>query len=284
MKDCRWFLLSTLIVLSPFACESALYPASVSSALTKRESSISEIKKRQIICALAAFDTIQSPEVIYVSCPITSGNRLYAYMDAQGFSSYEEAKRDGEAFFQHVILPNIQESERASLLLAHQSSGVVISPTAFEKRFQGKEDRWEQDEFMSMWISMIHAKVTQIVLLNGWEYSSGASEEYLTAVLMQMGFTERSNIAILDAQGQSISLDQGIELLYRALVDLEERKLASKKLAELLASLFEAEEIYVQQGLTTIEYDYNLLQKLKSSTQELFQKSYPDLLPLLERI
>ena len=191
---------------------------------------LSEEQKGQVVCALAAFNTITAKEVIYVSTPITSGKRLYDYMEAKGFATIEEAKKDWKGFVLNVITPNIEESERTSAKFALETDGAVIAPTAFEKRFHGNRvGTWGQDTFMSMWLALLEEHVTHLVMLDGWHYSNGASEEYVQAV--------KKGILITDAGGNKITLDQGVQLLQKALDDIHGRDLKAPVLVEVLAEL-----------------------------------------------
>jgi hypothetical protein len=207
-----------------------------------RESLISEGSKLQVQCVLNAFETVKAKEIVYVSSPITSGKRLYEYMDAFGFQTAEEARRDRDLFLHHVMLTNIAEGERTSNALALQIEGVVIAPTSFENQMVKS---WGYPEFMSLWLSLIEKKVTKMVLLDGWHYSNGSSEEFMWAVLMQMGFLSRSDIEIVDMRGNILTLDQGISLLLSAWHDLRARGMTPQVTTKVLQTLLDAEEHYV---------------------------------------
>ena len=253
--------------------------------LGKHSSSISDDCKIQIQCALDAFNTVKAKKIVYVSTPITSGKRLYDYMDANGYKTLQDVRGDREAFFQHVVSPNIEKSERVSSALSKQVDGVVIAPTAFENgRHSQKLEAWGQHEFMSMWLSLIDQKVTNLVMLDGWQYSNGSGEEYLWAAMMQMGFAARSDIEIVDEQGTMLNLDKGIKLLYDAFTDVHSRGLKPKNMAETLAALIESEQCYFNKSHSDHTrthmpaYDRTEIKTIADELHMIFAKDYPELL------
>lgn len=87
---------------------------------------------------------------------------------------------------------------------------------------------------MSMWLSVIENSVTRIVMIDGWEYSNGAAEEFLWAILMQQGCTSRANIEIFDEKGEPLTLERGKLLLRNALADMRQRGLTAKTLEDVI--------------------------------------------------
>jgi len=235
MKKISIYCLSVFFAITtPSFSKEAISKETIINMVAKRDATISEERMLQIKSALAAFGSIKAKRIVYISSPITSGKRLYDYMDAHGYRTIEEAKNDWDQFFRSVMLPNIEEGAKTSTLLAGQIDGVVIAPTSFENQ---KVRTWGQNEFMSMWLSVIEEKVTEIVMLDGWQYSNGSSEEYLWAVLMQHGLTSRTNIEIVDAKGDKITLEQGREYLSDALVDMQRRGIKATVTEEVLSIL-----------------------------------------------
>jgi hypothetical protein len=171
-------------------------------------------------------------------------------MDAKGFKTPEEAKKDRGEFFKNVISPNIEEGVQLSRDWAQKIDGAVIAPAEFEKCRGLKGTKWGQDAFMGMWLGAIDEKVTVMVMTDGWQYSDGAGEEYLQAVLMKMGRRGRNDIEILDARGAELTLEQGVQLLANAFQDLHARGLNPRNMAATLARLIEAEYRY------SVEQDY----------------------------
>lgn len=216
--------------------------------IAKRTDDSKEEHRLQADFASAAYDTLVADNFVYISLPITSGPKLLEYMEERGFKTLAEAAADKEAFFKSVVAPNLQNGLKVSGEWSAKIDGVVIAPTEFEKRLRGNENiGWGQDDYMGMWLPLIDKKVTHIVMLDGWQYSNGAGEEYLQAVLMQMGRRPRSNIDITDAQGTPLPLDKGIRMVAEAYKDMHSRGLKSRNIAETLFLLLESEERFSHQ-------------------------------------
>lgn len=212
--------------------------------ILERTSNLPQENKLQAQFALAAFATIKAKNVTYVSVPITSGPRLYDFMDKHGFKTMQEAKADHALFLKEVIEPNMAQGVKGSAFWAEKLHGTVIAPAEFDGRLyrQWGKVHWGPDDFMGMWIPLIDEKVTNMAMLDGWHYSNGSGEEYLQAVLMQMGRRPRNDITITDAEtGASLKLDEGIELMATAFKDVLSRGIKPKNMAETLGILLEAE-------------------------------------------
>lgn len=219
-------------------------------AVPQRTDSLPDDHKLQVQFALGAFGCVMADKIVYVSVPVTSGKRLYEYMDKNGFKTPEEAKKDRKAFFDNVISANIEEGVNLSKAWAKKTAGAVIAPAEFEKCRGLKGAKWGQDAFMGMWLGVIDDKVTTMVMTDGWQYSDGAGEEYLQAVLMKMGRRARNDVEILDAQGNEVTLEKGVQLLWDAFEDLRARGLKPRNMAQTLACLISAELRY------SVEQDY----------------------------
>lgn len=194
--------------------------------------------------ALAAFATIKAKNITYVSVPITSGPRLYDFMDRHGFKTMAEARADHALFLKEVIEPNMAKGVEGSEVWREKLHGTVIAPAEFDGRLYrawGKV-HWNADDFMGMWVPLIDEKVTNMALLDGWQYSNGCGEEYLQAVLIQMGRRDRNNMTIMDAEeGRAMPLHEGIKLMADAFKDVLGRGIRPTNMAETLGILIEAE-------------------------------------------
>jgi hypothetical protein len=250
--------------------------------------------------ALAAFSTIKAENLVYVSVPITSGPRLYEYMHKMGFKTPDEAKKDHDEFFKHVVQPNLADGVRESEAWTHKINGAVVAPAEFEKRLRGKEVlEWGQDDFMGMWIPLIDEKITDMVMLNGWEYSNGSGEEYLQAVLMQMGRRPRNNMDIVDQKGDVLPLDKGIEMVANAYKHVTSLGLKPRNMAETLSLLLEAEERFAAEqatgrapetrpneqrpGPNVPAYDSKKVETIRREMLPRIAKDFPDIQGILER-
>lgn len=250
--------------------------------------------------AMAAFATLKAGQVAYISVPITSGRRLYDYMDKNGFKTPAEAMADHDAFFEHVVKPNLAAGIAASETWDRKIDGIVLAPAEFEKRLRGNNIvNWGQDDFMGMWIRLIDEKITHMVMSDGWEYSNGAGEEYLQAALMQMGRGTRSDIKIVDVEGNDLTLGQGIALMAKAFIDVNKRGLRPRNMAETIGILLETEQRYnfekqfgksaephggaVIANDTLPAYDRRDIVALGREVRAILDKHYPDIIPTLKK-
>lgn len=257
--------------------------------------------KIQAHFAISAFNTLKAKEIAYISVPITSGRRLYDYMQQKGFKTQAEAKADRQAFYDHVMGPNFAAAIAQSEAWTDKINGAVIAPAEFEKRLHKNGIyNWGQDDYMGMWVQMIEDKVTHMVMTDGWEYSNGSGEEYLLAVLMQMGRCKRTDMKILDGDGKPLTLDRGIELLSNAFVELNGRGIRTRNMAETLSILFEAEQRYAFERTfaasaepdgriktaqdTVPAYNRATVKKAAASVKNIMQTHYPDIAPTLAKV
>jgi hypothetical protein len=277
--------------------------------ILERTADLPEEHRLQAQFALAAFGTLKARNITYVSVPITSGPQLYAFMDKYGFKSQAEAKQDRATFLREVIEPNMARGIAGSAYWTEKLPGsAVIAPAEFDGRLYrlwGTGVHWGPDDFMGMWVPLIDEKVTNMAMLNGWEYSNGCGEEYLQAVLMQMGRRPRSNITIMDGEeGRPVPLDEGLSLMAGAFKDILSRGIEPRNMAETLAILLEAEDRFYWEktGGKIIEpaatsptglepgkaapsmppYDHDKIRTIAKEIQPLLEQHFPDILPKLK--
>ena len=265
----------------------------------QRTDDLTDEHKLQAQFALAAFATIKAKNVGYVSIPITSGRRLYDYIEEKGFHSVEEARADHAAFFRNVMTPNFQDGIRVSNDWASRLDGAIVAPVEFEKHLRSHSQiDWGQDDFMGMWIPLIKEKITQMIMINGWEYSNGSGEEYLQAALMQMGRGDRSNITVNDEQGKPINLEKGIKLLADSFIDVTQRGIKARNMAETLGIILEAEQRFNREQTTGVPesprrqgakpsaapYNHAAVAAIGDQVRAILRRDYPDVLPTLKKI
>lgn len=245
----------------------------------------------QLQMAIAAFGCIDADNIIYISTPVTTGRRMYDYMEQCGFKTPDEARVDRAAFYQNVIAPNIEASLTWAKTWRTKIKGAAIAPAEFEKCRALDEVEWSQDAFMGMWLTLIDTKATSMVMQDGWAYSNGAGEEYLHAVCMQMGLRERSNIVITDTDGRTITLDEGIRTLANAFKDLHSKNIAPMQLARTLARLLLLEERHIQKlhgmelqsAASLPAYDRKAVLPLRDDVMTILKRSYGEMLTALEQ-
>lgn len=275
--------------------------------ILERTEELPDAHKLQAQFALAAFATLKAKNVTYVSVPITSGPRLYDFIDRRGYKSVEEAKSHPGKFFKEVVEPNLEQGVEGSHYWIEKLHGTVIAPAEFEGRLRrqwGTID-WGQDDFMGMWVPLIDEKVTNMVMLNGWEYSNGSGEEYLQATLMQMGRRPRSDITIQDGEeGRPITLDEGIGLMAEAFKNVLSRGIKPRNMAETLGILIESERRFNAEQTTgmliepaatspdahdaktkptVLPYDHAKVAKIAAEIEPLLDQHFPDIREKLAR-
>lgn len=147
------------------------------------------VKKDSIDIVLSAYRSMLHP-VAYVSMAITSGKLCYDVLDSRGVKSLDELKEvDPDAIYRDIIQPNISHGISLAERIAKKTELPVIAPAVFE----AKKHRWGQKEYMFMWYRVIEEKVQEIYMMDGWEYSDGASQEFVRAMEMQFGFVNPYN-------------------------------------------------------------------------------------------
>lgn len=126
---------------------------------------------------LAALRTVLvDREAVYVSSPITTGPRYLRWLQRTGGSSVD---RESIQFKEHVVAPNLATASRV-IRQARDSyfpGRPVIDPTAL-----GDRPDWEQHRYHSFWLSVIREFVGTVLFIDGWEYSTGCTLEYIEAV------------------------------------------------------------------------------------------------------
>lgn len=274
--------------------------------ILERTANLPEEHKLQAQFALAAFATLKAKNVTYVSVPITSGPRLYEFMDRHGFKTMAEARADHDLFLHEVIEPNMAKGVERSDFWAQQLHGAVVAPAEFDGRLyrQWGKVNWNADDFMGMWIPLIDEKITNMAMLDGWNYSNGCGEEYLQAVLMQMGRRPRSNITIMDAEdNRPLPLHEGVELMASAFKDVLAHGILPRNMAETLGILLEAEKrFYIEKTTghvdepvatspgrhipgrtkpTLPDYDHEKIRAIAREIEPLLDKHFPHVREML---
>jgi len=142
---------------------------------------------------------------------------------------------------------------------------------------------------MAMWIAFVEKKVTHMVMVDGWQYSNGAGEEYLQAVLMQMGDRGRTNMTITDQHGKTLKLHKGLRLLTDAFLDVHSRGMDAGNMAETLARLIEAERRYAASRPKIghghgLSYDRREFTSFADKATTLIERDYPDVESIVKKV
>jgi hypothetical protein len=163
---------------------------------------------------------------VYVSTPITSGRRFARWssnrdieFDLSHPETYLEFKRE-------VLEPNSEHARGIIKNLRNLFAKALIDPTAL-RDIEG----WVQDDYRVLWARVIEQYAESVVFLDGWQYSSGCTYEFLVAHRMT------PSPSILQERLQPLTLEEGIRLMKQAIVELQNSKLPTDFLQQVLNEL-----------------------------------------------
>jgi len=143
---------------------------------------ITEEMRRDVALTLNAYQTLNGTMFAYVSMPVTSGPRLYDIMESRGFTNVAELKaKDPESFVRDVIGMNVNAGQR----LARRIQGVNPRPVIVPGLLNAKGKHWGEQEYMSLWLSLLNDHVKDVYMVDGWQYSNGCAQEYAQSVHQQ---------------------------------------------------------------------------------------------------
>ncbi len=164
---------------------------------------------------------INAKELGYISCPITSGKLYYDLL------------RENNGFFPSQVrtaaMARNFELHNAHFKKWRESIDIpLLFPASFKPAWQ----RWEQEDFQALWLTIIAEKATRLYMSEGWQYSTGASEEFTHAYQLRLGMPRSGthffyntlessvkelermrSIAVLDHEGNELSLEKGLGLI-----------------------------------------------------------------------
>lgn len=136
------------------------------SEMTRQLSQLHELLLQGIACAAA------DNSAIYLSGPITTGERFVSWYRTQGRlveSVSPSSYIDG--LHSHVIAPNIESLKSSANALRATNDRTVIEPSSLTVH------GWDQADYYSLWLAVIARFANQIVVLEGWAFSSGCALE-----------------------------------------------------------------------------------------------------------
>jgi hypothetical protein len=176
---------------------------------------------------------VEDRQAIYISVPITTGKRFLEWrrgLGAQLAPSDEHYSKEHET---HVIEPNqanvkpILQSVR-NHLRREAREGVVIDPTTLQV------SSWTQADYYTFWTTVIARYVSTAVFMNGWEFSSGCTKEFLAAV--------RAGAELLQEDLRPLNLIEGERLVRNAISALDDEIIPKAPLEEALREIHDASD------------------------------------------
>jgi hypothetical protein len=145
---------------------------------------------------------------VYISAPITTGRTFVEWLanvrDLETLTPEDFKTRHRN----QVVSKNIERVQPLVDAFRRTLDGAVIDPTAV-----GVVPGWTQSDYRVAWREIIHSFVHTIVFLDGWEYSSGCTYEFLIA-------THRG-LKTVDQRQRPLSCIAGADLIRQAIGDFE---------------------------------------------------------------
>lgn len=146
----------------------------------------------------------------YVSCPITSGKRLYEFNLSHGVSCTADDVQFRDPLRRYVIEPNLEDQRKLIAKVRHQIAAPILNPAKLPSL-----PGWRQGDYYFLWELTIRSYVQQAVFADGWEYSSGCTHEYLVA--------HRVGVRCFDTHMEPLPLGKAESLIQSAISDLRNR-------------------------------------------------------------
>lgn len=162
----------------------------------------------------------------YLSTPITTGKKFYETLKKYNVKERKELPEG--VYFKEVILENIFDAQKVCDSLQKRGLEKIINPAKFDemKHILKMNPKWHQEVYMGLWEGVIMRFVKKIIFNEGWEYSSGAVQEWVISqnknrihgietpvdlnedIITQKNFEEKLNIAIKKIEKDGLNADK----------------------------------------------------------------------------
>ena len=164
-------------------------------------------------------------EKVYISTPITGGNKLYDFLEATNVRSKQELDpNDLPAYDQKVITVNCQHAHRISEKLRAQGI-CAVEPSSIQ--FPG----WSQSLYNQNWTRVVHeVPFTKMIVCDGWELSYGCLLEVRAAI--------DKGIPVSDERNQPIDQAAALKRIQRSSTHLEHKGFRIAHLSQALTAPF----------------------------------------------
>lgn len=184
-------------------------------------------------------------ELAYMSMPITSGKILYnellqTLISPESFNLLTSSASSAEKYkevpkFQEIIKKVMNKNYLDGYAFLGDLEKRINKPILFPADLFPRGEKWSQDHFQALWLTLISEKCSELHLCKDWEYSNGAAEEFTHVYQLRLGIPNGSfgtkdsspffntkegeeksrermrNIAVYDCQGNVLSLTDGIK-------------------------------------------------------------------------
>jgi hypothetical protein len=149
---------------------------------------------------------VDGPKADYVSTPITTGRRFLDWYRGEGQLLGRDSDAYRRAHEMKVIRPNGLDAKRFAERLRHEGR-LVIEPTSLHLPL------WTQNDYRHLWGRVIERYVRRVVLLDGWQLSSGCSYEFFVAA--------KYGVECVTQDFQPINRSLGTEMIAEAIVEMQ---------------------------------------------------------------
>lgn len=190
----------------------------------RKTKKISIMEKNSVQELLAFVPCLMAgPKAIYVSTPITNGERLLGWLRGVSpelkadVASYEAQLRE------QVIAPNCADGTQFANKVRNDTGREVIDPAPF------MVPGWTQEEYLDLWEQVIVQYASEVRFNDGWAYSNGCAQEYLIAT--------KAGVPRYDSSGQPLSVSQACSLLQKVIPALQYAGLSTGILEDVLLQL-----------------------------------------------
>lgn len=177
---------------------------------------------------------------VYVSIPLTSGKRFLDYYSSNYLEKSKNCNNQDKNFITTLIDSNKNSAKEIVKQLRSRFSETLINPLALPD-IEG----WEQDDYRDFWGRVVERYAKTVICTKDWNYSSGCIYEFLIA--------KQNNIQTTDENSAFISIQEGINLIKKAVGEMKNSKMPSHFLENVINSLtkIKVEENYATDSFST---------------------------------
>lgn len=174
------------------------------------------VAREQEILLRALDCVVDDSEAIYVSGPITTGQRFLVWFVETGQLLAPDTAEYKSALQAQVVRANEQQLRSAAMEVRRRATVPVIEPSSLTV------PSWEQADYHCFWKGVLKRFVSQMVVLDAWQYSVGCAIEFQHAVQQGIEVKSMAGEPIDAADGRRLILEaaEQIELKGRSWIQL----------------------------------------------------------------
>lgn len=196
---------------------------------SKHSRELAEAPQQQTTKAVLQNLTAETKDykTVYVSTPITGGQRLYDFLEERGVASKNELPpADRAAYAREVVKANVRKAEKRAEQL--RSSGMaVINPTAVAI------PKWGQTDYNRNWVEVLSKiNLAAVMLCPGWQLSYGCLLEVRTAL--------DRGVPVNDEKNRPVTRDNALRRVTAAVNEVREKGMKVADLPKVLTEPFES--------------------------------------------